>query len=224
MNTGDIFLVLVSIHPHHQGFEPTGIGGSSLCVANTLPWDFRISWFKKQQTTGQSYDHEMHVISPQNVRIWTPLWSSPSYFVIKPKLHGQLQQISFFKPLTAFTFHACNLQQIDQGLLFILMPECIIFILVIICSVTTENVWLPKKKRELCQKSKFFLKMQTFLIALMEDMHWNPRAQSGTKILHLNWNFSPCLFHNLLLSIFPSQQLKFGALLHLRGNCKAAGK
>lgn len=164
------------------------------------------------------------VISLQNVRIWTPLWSTPSYFVIKPKLQCQLQQISFFKPLTAFTFHACNLQQIDQGLLFILMPECIIFILVIICSVTTENVWLPKKKRELCQKSKFFLEMQTFLMALMEDMHWNPRAQSGTKILHLNWNFSPCLFHNLLLSMFPSQQLKFGALLHLRGKCKATGK
>jgi len=95
------------------------------------------------------------------------------------------------------------------------MPKRIIFILLVIFSVTTENVWLPKKKKELCQKSKFFLETRTFLIAFIEYMHWNPRAQSGTKILHLFWNFSPRLFRNTLLNMLPSQQLNFGALFHL---------
>lgn len=94
-------------------------------------------------------------------RIWTLLQSSPSYSVIKRKLQNQLHQMSIFKPLTAFTSHACILQQIDQGLLFILMPKCIIFLLQYF--LLTQKIFGSQRKRGNCVKStNFSLKHERF--------------------------------------------------------------
>lgn len=131
-NRLNVSFINIAITHHHQGFDPSGMEAAARVWQACCP---KISHHSIQRAMkcSKQLTKDMVIRCAATflcfVRIWTPLQSYPSCSVIKRKLQSQLHQMSIFKPLTAFTSHACNLQQIDQGLLFILMPKCIILFL-----------------------------------------------------------------------------------------------